>query len=105
MSGERLSLSPRDTIEIVSSTPEELEVEASYAPGGSPPPAHHHPMWNPDEEPARVRWRTSPGGRTEEWFRRLDGLFSPQGALARGEGVDFQALLEEYDDVFRLDLD
>jgi hypothetical protein len=41
-------------------------------------------MWNPGSEPARVRWMTTPGGRTEEWFRTLDRL-------------------EEYGDVFRLE--
>ena len=40
---ETLKLGPHDSLEIVSSTPEALEVEASYRPGGSPPPAHFHP--------------------------------------------------------------
>ena len=40
---EKLSLGPHDSLEIRSSTPEALEVEASYRPGGSPPPAHFHP--------------------------------------------------------------
>ena len=140
---EKLSLGPHDSLEIRSSTPEALEVEASYRPGGSPPPAHFHPtqderfevlegamrvrvdgeereiatgaeieigrgrvhqMWNPGSEAARVRWVTTPGGRTEEWFRVLDGLFREGGEIAEGREVDFGALLEEYADVFRLDL-
>jgi mannose-6-phosphate isomerase-like protein (cupin superfamily) len=140
---ETLKLGPHDSLEIRSSTPEALEVVASYRPGGSPPPAHFHPaqdehfevlegamrvridgeerelregaevdiareqvhqMWNPGSEPARVRWVTTPGGRTEEWFRTLDGLFGEGGAIAAGREVDFGALLEEYDDVFRLEL-
>ena len=139
---EKLSLGPHDSLEIRSSTPEALEVEASYRPGGSPPPAHFHPaqdehfeilegamrvrvgseereleagaeieigrgqvhqMWNPGEVPARVRWVTTPGGRTEEWFRVLDGLFREGGEIAEGREVDFGALLEEYADVFRLE--
>ena len=40
---EKLSLGPHDSLEIRSSTPEALEVEARYRPGGSPPPAHLHP--------------------------------------------------------------
>jgi mannose-6-phosphate isomerase-like protein (cupin superfamily) len=140
---EKLSLGPHDSLEIHSSTPEALEVEASYRPGGSPPPAHFHPaqdehfgvlagamrvrvdgeeselatgaeieigrgqvhqMWNPGPEPARVRWVTTPAGRTEEWFRVLDGLFREGGDIAAGREVDFAALLEEYGDVFRLEL-
>jgi mannose-6-phosphate isomerase-like protein (cupin superfamily) len=138
---ERLSLGPHDSLEITSSTEEAFEVEASYRPGGSPPPAHFHPaqderfeilegamrvvvdgeerlleegteieigrgqvhrMWNPGSEPARVRWVTTPAGRTEQWFRTLDGLFREDGAIAAGREVDFGALLEEYSDVFRL---
>jgi mannose-6-phosphate isomerase-like protein (cupin superfamily) len=138
---EKLSLGPHDSLEIRSSTPEALEVEASYRPGGSPPPAHLHPaqderfevlegamraridgeereleagaeieigrgqvhqMWNPGSEPARVRWVTAPAGRTEQWFRTLDGLFREGGDIAAGREVDFGALLDEYSDVFRL---
>lgn len=139
---ETLRLGPRDSLRIVSSTPEALEVEASYRPEGSPPPPHLHPaqderfevlegamraivdgeeielgegsrlevrrgqvhqMWNPAAQPATVRWVTSPGGRTEDWFRALDEIFREDGALAQGREVDFPALLEEYRDVFRLD--
>src|SRR5688572_22782428 len=31
-----------------------------------------HQMWNAGAEPARVLWRTSPAGRTLEWFEALD---------------------------------
>jgi mannose-6-phosphate isomerase-like protein (cupin superfamily) len=41
--GDVLRLGPHDTLEIVSSSPEAFEVEASYRPLGSPPPAHLHP--------------------------------------------------------------
>jgi quercetin dioxygenase-like cupin family protein len=41
--GETLRLGQHDSLEILSSTPEAFEVEATYAVGGSPPPAHHHP--------------------------------------------------------------
>ena len=41
--GDVLKLGPHDSLEIVSSTAEALEVEASYRPLGSPPPAHFHP--------------------------------------------------------------
>jgi mannose-6-phosphate isomerase-like protein (cupin superfamily) len=139
---EKLSLGPDNQIEIRSSTPEALEVEAAYRPGGSPPPAHFHPaqdehfevlegtmrvkvdgeerelatgaeieigrgevhqMWNSGSEPARLRWVTTPAGRTERWFRTLDGLFGEGGAIAEGREIDFAALLDEYSDVFRLE--
>jgi len=139
---EKLSLGPHDSLEIRSSTPEALEVEARYRPGGSPPPAHLHPaqdehfevlegairvrvgseereleagaeieigrgqvhqVWNPTSEPARVRWVTTPGGRTEQWFRALDRVFRKGGEIDAGREVDFGALLEEYSDVFRLE--
>jgi quercetin dioxygenase-like cupin family protein len=38
-----LHLTPHETVEIVRSEVEVLEVEASYGPGGSPPPPHLHP--------------------------------------------------------------
>lgn len=140
---ETLRLGPHDSLEIVSSSEGAFEVEASYRPGGTPPPAHFHPaqdehfevlegammtrvdgeerelktsdridigrgqvhqMWNPGEAQARVRWVTTPAGRTEEWFRTLDGLFREDGDIATGREVDFAALLEEYSDVFRLEL-
>jgi quercetin dioxygenase-like cupin family protein len=41
--GDELSLTPGQTLTIVESSPERLEVEAVYAPGGSPPPPHFHP--------------------------------------------------------------
>jgi mannose-6-phosphate isomerase-like protein (cupin superfamily) len=140
--GDVLKLGPHDSLEVVSSTEEAFEVEASYRPGGSPPPAHLHPaqdehfevlegavrvrvggeerelgagaeieiergqvhqMWNSGSEPARVRWVTTPGGRSEQWFRTLDRVFRKGGDIDAGREVDFGALLEEYGDVFRLE--
>jgi mannose-6-phosphate isomerase-like protein (cupin superfamily) len=63
-----------------------------------------HQMWNPSPEPARVLWRTSPGGRTEQWFRALDRLHR-EGRVGR-DGMPgplaFAVMLTEYRDVFRL---
>jgi quercetin dioxygenase-like cupin family protein len=53
-----------------------------------------HQMWNEADEPARVSWRTTPAGRTLDWFRAID-------ALHRGEQVR-NDLLAEYSDVFQL---
>jgi len=38
-----LSVGRHERITIVRETPELLELEAVYDPGGSPPPAHYHP--------------------------------------------------------------
>ena len=140
---ETLTITPHESVEIRSSTPEALELEATYAPDGSAPPKHWHPeqdehfevlegrvrtrvegdqrdlgpgeeidiprrsvhqMWNPGSEPARVLWRTSPGGRTEHWFRAIDRLHR-EGRVG-GNGMPgplaFGVLLTEYRDVFRL---
>jgi quercetin dioxygenase-like cupin family protein len=63
-----------------------------------------HTFWNPGDGPARVRWRTSPGGRTEQWFRAIDQI-QVQGRVGK-DGMPgplaFGVLLTEYRDVFRL---
>jgi quercetin dioxygenase-like cupin family protein len=138
-------LTPSESVTVVSDTPEALEVEGVYGPGGSPPPAHLHPeqdehfevlegelhvkvagqertlvagevldiprgtphqMWNPGGEIARVSWRTSPAGRTQEWFATLDEL-QRSGRVGRNGmpgPLAFAAYLTEYSDVFRLAL-
>jgi quercetin dioxygenase-like cupin family protein len=138
-----LSLTPTESVLVRSATPEALEVEATYAPGGSAPPPHLHPaqderfevlagevhvklagqertlrtgdvleipretahqMWNPGAEPARVSWTTTPAGRTLDWFGALDAK-QRAGAVGRNGmpgPLALAALLDEYDDVFRL---
>lgn len=138
--GEELRVTPRESVRVIESSPERLVLEATYGPGGKPPPAHFHPaqaehfevhsgvlrvkvdgvesglgagetldipagavhqMWNDGSEPASVRWEVAPRGRSEDWFRAVDGLYrSPDG----GEPgpVAFSVLLTEYRDVFRL---
>lgn len=138
-----LKLTPTESLEVRASTPEALEVEATYGPDGSPPPKHFHPsqdehfevlagtlrvridgeerelgageeidigrgrvhqMWNEGSEPARVRWRTSPGLRTEQWFRAIDSLHR-EGKVGRNGmpgPLAFGVMLREYRDVFRL---
>jgi mannose-6-phosphate isomerase-like protein (cupin superfamily) len=71
---------------------EELEIPRETA----------HQMWNPYGEPARVSWTTSPAGRTEDWFRAVDALVRSGGARGVGGALSFAALLDEYDDTFRL---
>jgi mannose-6-phosphate isomerase-like protein (cupin superfamily) len=40
---EELHLSDRQVLWVIRETPDELELEATWEPGGSPPPAHLHP--------------------------------------------------------------
>ena len=132
---EELAIGPGTTLRVLVHDDQALELEATYAPGGTPPPAHFHPeqaerfevlagamrvrldgrdctirqadvlevpsgavhqMWNEGAEPAVLRWRTRPAGRTLEWFREI-------AAVQRGEGrPDPATLLADYADVFRL---
>jgi quercetin dioxygenase-like cupin family protein len=55
-----------------------------------------HQMWNAGAEPARMLWRTSPAGRTLEWFQALDSF------QRDGDTAAFGAALAEYRDVFLL---
>jgi mannose-6-phosphate isomerase-like protein (cupin superfamily) len=43
MNTTQLQLTPDETIRIRRRTPEALEVEGTWGPGGSPPPKHFHP--------------------------------------------------------------
>jgi quercetin dioxygenase-like cupin family protein len=60
-----------------------------------------HQMWNEGPGQARVAWRTTPAGRTLEWFRAIDEL---QGGNPTGKPslLAFAPLLNEYRDVFRV---
>jgi mannose-6-phosphate isomerase-like protein (cupin superfamily) len=40
---ETLKLTPHETVTIRSASPELLDVEGRWGPGGKPPPAHYHP--------------------------------------------------------------
>jgi quercetin dioxygenase-like cupin family protein len=63
-----------------------------------------HQMWNQGEVEARASWQTLPRGRTEEWFRAIHALH--EEAEAKGEErpgpLAFGAVIDEFDDVFRL---
>jgi hypothetical protein len=39
-----LKITPVETLEVFERTPDLLVLEAAYAPGGSAPPPHYHPM-------------------------------------------------------------
>jgi mannose-6-phosphate isomerase-like protein (cupin superfamily) len=128
-------------VTVVESTAHALVVEATYGPGGKPPPKHLHPaqderfevlegtlsfrlgsverevatgeeievpagvahqVWNPNPAAARVRWETSPAGRTEQWFRAIDRLHREAGEGNSPSPLAFATLLSEYRDTFRL---
>jgi mannose-6-phosphate isomerase-like protein (cupin superfamily) len=48
MTDELLHLSDRQTLRVIVDTPERLDVESTWQPGGAPPPSHLHPAQ--DEE-------------------------------------------------------
>ena len=72
--GETLKLTPSESVTIVDESPQGLEVEAVYGPGGSPPPKHWHP--NQDEH-----FRVLEG----ELRVRVDG---EERTLAAGEEIE-----------------
>lgn len=68
------------------------------------PRGGNHRLWNDHSDPARVVWRTSPAGRTEQWFRAIDAIHR-QGRVGRSgmpSPIAFCVLLSEYRDVLRL---
>lgn len=73
---EQLKLTPSESLEIRQSSPEALEVLASYGPGGSPPPKHFHP-------------------RQDEHFEVLEGAIhtrveGEERVLGRGQQIDIR---------------
>jgi len=60
-----------------------------------------HQMHNPSETRARVRWTTTPAGRTEDWFRAIDALVG-ESAPDEPSALGFAVLLDEFSDTFRL---
>jgi hypothetical protein len=72
--------------------------ERTLAPGETLdiPAGTVHQMWNGGPDAARVSWRTTPAGRTLEWFRALDAFRRDGDTAAIG------AALAEYHDVFQL---
>jgi quercetin dioxygenase-like cupin family protein len=84
VAGVPIRLDPGGTLEIPAGTP--------------------HQMWNDGADIARVAWKTSPAGRTHEWFRAIDTLHR-EGRVGKNGmpgPLAFAVLLNEYRDVFRL---
>lgn len=71
---DTLRLTPHETVTIRRSSPELLEVEGSWGPGGKPPPSHYHPS-------------------QEEHFEVLEGTLTAkidgeERELAKGDTLD-----------------
>lgn len=65
-----------------------------------------HQMWNSGDEPADVLWQTRPRLRTEQWFEGIDRIYGLDNLDEDGNPnlAAFLPLLEEYEDVFRLNV-
>jgi mannose-6-phosphate isomerase-like protein (cupin superfamily) len=74
MTEELLHLSDRQVLRVVRETPDELELEATWDPGGPPPPSHLHPA---QDEHFEIR-----SGRL---FAVVDGV---EHALGAGDTID-----------------
>jgi quercetin dioxygenase-like cupin family protein len=61
-----------------------------------------HRMSNEGSVPARVRWTTSPAGRTLEWFRVLDATERRVGGRKFARVLALLPLLFKFRDTFRL---
>jgi mannose-6-phosphate isomerase-like protein (cupin superfamily) len=63
---ETLKLTPTESVEIRQSSPEVLEVEGRYAPGGKAPPAHFHPAQDEHFEVLEGTLRAKVGGEERD---------------------------------------
>jgi quercetin dioxygenase-like cupin family protein len=61
-----------------------------------------HRMSNDGAEPARVRWTTTPAGRTLDWFRALEATQKRVEGSKLKRALAFPPLLYKYRDTFRL---
>src|SRR5262245_37274199 len=59
-----------------------------------------HKMWNEGAEEARVTWRTTPPGRTLEWYAAVDAALAGRDHMPSRFAL--AVLLREYGDVIRL---
>jgi mannose-6-phosphate isomerase-like protein (cupin superfamily) len=64
--GETLKLTPSESVTIRQSSPEVLEVEGTYGPGGSPPPTHFHPAQDEHFTVVEGSLRTKVAGEQRE---------------------------------------
>ena len=77
--GDALQITPSESVEVRSSDSELLEVEATWGPGGSPPPRHYHPSQDERFEVLEGTLRSRVDG-DERDLRAGDELDIPHGA-------------------------
>jgi quercetin dioxygenase-like cupin family protein len=78
MPDHKLHLTEHETLRIVRHTPEELEVEATWGPGGKPPPPHLHPYQDEEFVVQSGRMTASIDGN-ERTLEAGDRLVIPRG--------------------------
>ena len=79
MAGQELHLTEHETLRIIRDTPEELEVEATWDPGGKPPPAHLHPSQDEEFVVQSGRMTASDRRRRAQRSGPGDALTIPRG--------------------------
>src|SRR5688572_3854566 len=80
MDNQTLKITPVESVTVVQSTPELLEVEGSWAPKGSPPPKHYHPAQDEHFEVRSGRLRVRVDGAERE-LGPGDAIGIPRGAV------------------------
>jgi mannose-6-phosphate isomerase-like protein (cupin superfamily) len=78
----RLHITPGETLDVVERTPESLVFEATYAPGGSAPPPHYHPVQDERFEVRSGTLRVDVSG-TERDLTAGETLEIPRGTAHR----------------------
>ncbi|HEX8075689.1 MAG TPA: cupin domain-containing protein [Thermoleophilaceae bacterium] len=76
---DTLKLTPSESLTIRQSTPEVLEVEATYGPGGRPPPKHLHPAQDEHFEVLAGTLTARVGDQEEQTLMAGDTLEIPRG--------------------------
>jgi len=79
---QQLRLTPQESVTIREHTSDRLVVEAVYAPGGQPPPAHFHPEQEEHFEIVSGRLRVSLSGQERE-LGPGDAFDVPRGVAHR----------------------
>ena len=75
---ESLMLTPHETVTIRKTSPELLEVEGTWGPGGKPPPAHYHPAQDEHFEILEGALTARVDGEERE-LRKAEVLDIPRG--------------------------
>lgn len=83
MNGEAIKLGESQSLRIVTSTPGALELEATWAPGGKPPPRHYHPQQDERFEVLAGELTIEVGGDPPRVLRPGDILEVPKGVAHR----------------------